>query len=245
VLVRLGPQQPDIASEAGCVREGDNPRTAGYRRGTPEERPFAYNACGRRFPMSCSRYVAANALPAIAIRGRSGGTAIVHAMVVASLLAVGGLASAAEPAAQATAQPEAAPPTVAVGDPLPALPLRDQHDVEARVDASTRIVLFTRDMDGGGFVKEALAAGGNEMLKKAQAVYVSDVSRMPGFVRSAFALPSMRRREYRVVIDEGGTVTATLPYREGEATVLKLDGGKIAAVSFAKSAAEVAAALGK
>lgn len=190
--------------------------------------------------MSRSRFAAADAFAVTSSDRRRSTTAPIRAMIVSVLLAVGAQATAAEPAAQ----PQAVPPTVAVGDSLPALPLRDQHDAEVRIDASTRIVLFTRDMDGGGFVKDALADNGSEMLKKAHAVYVSDVSRMPGFVRSTFALPSLRRREYPVVLDEGGTVTAALPYREGEATILALDAGKIAAVSFAKSAAEVTAALG-
>lgn len=191
--------------------------------------------------MSCFRFAAGNDSLAIPCEERRGTARGLRAMVVAALLAVGGFASAADPAPQ----PPPAPPTVEVGDVLPALPLRDQHDAEVRINPSTRIVLFTRDMDGGGHVKEALAENGDAMLKTAEAVYVSDVSRMPGFVRSAFALPSLRRRTYPVVLDEAGTVTATLPYSEGKATVLKLDAGKIAAVSFASSAAEVAAALGK
>lgn len=189
--------------------------------------------------MSCSRFAAGNDSLATPCEERRGRARTLRTMVVAFLLAVGVAASAADPAPQ----PAPAPPTVVVGDALPALPLRDQHDAEVRIDASTRIVLFTRDMDGGGCVKEALAENGDAMLKTAQAVYVSDVSRMPGFVRSAFALPSLRRRTYPVVLDEGGIVTATLPYSEGKATILTLDAGKIAAVSFASSAAEVGAAL--
>ena len=83
------------------------------------------------------------------------------------------------------------------------------------------------------------------MLKAASAVYVSDVSRMPGFILSTFALPSIRRRTYPVVLDKGGTVTASLPYREGKATLLTLDEGKITAVSFARLGGQGHAALGK
>ena len=98
-------------------------------------------------------------------------------------------------------------------------------------------------MDGGALVKEALAEDGRARLEAAAAVYVSDISRMPGFVRSAFALPSLRRRDYPVLLDETGEATRALPSMEGKATLLRLDGGRVAGVAFASSAAEVLAAL--
>ena len=163
------------------------------------------------------------------------------ALALALLLANGAPAGAAD----AASPPESPPPALAVGDALPPLPLRDQHGGEARIGDSTRTLLFTRDMDGGAFVKEALAEDGSAMLSAAQAVYVSDVSRMPGFVRSAFALPSLRRRSYAVALDETGVETRALPYREGRAAILSLESGRITAISFASSSAEVRAALGK
>ncbi|MFN2427168.1 MAG: hypothetical protein ABR587_12060 [Candidatus Binatia bacterium] len=162
----------------------------------------------------------------------------------AILLAISTIVAAGDPATADNAAP--APAAVnAIGDALPELSLHDQHGVAARIDTSTRILLFTRDMDGGAFVKEALNEDGSATLTNAQAVYVSDVSGMPGLIRSAFALPSLRRRSYRVVLNEAGTATATLPYSNGKVTVLVLESGQIAAVSFASSATEVRAALGK
>jgi hypothetical protein len=135
------------------------------------------------------------------------------------------------------------PTVLAVGDTLPALALRDQNDVDVRIDAATRMVLFTRDMGGGGIVKEALAKGGQDTLAGARAVYVSDVSGMPSLVRSAFALPGLRKRAYSVALDEGGEVTRTLPFRAGKVTVLALAAGKITAIGFAATSADLAAVL--
>lgn len=161
--------------------------------------------------------------------------------VVVALLAVGVVlddaALAADPPASQAAE------TVAVGDPMPSLSLNDQHGTPAVVDAATRVVLFTRDMDGGKLVKEVLADDGAAQLVAAGAVYVSDVSAMPGLIRSMFALPSLRKRPYSIVLDEEGRQTSALPGQEGRATVLTLDSGRITAVSFAGTTAEVRAAL--
>lgn len=136
-----------------------------------------------------------------------------------------------------------APRVLAVGDAVPAFAFRDQHDAALPIDAATRVLLFTRDMSGGGLVKEALAENGKELLTAAGAVYVSDVSRMPGLVLSAFALPSLRKRPYPIALDRSGDVTSVLPSADGKATVLALDAGKIRAITFAATSAEVTAAL--
>ncbi len=151
--------------------------------------------------------------------------AVILALAVGALLS--GDARAEEPAPAVR--------SLAVGDSLPALGLRDQHGAEAHIGPDTALVLFTRDMDGGGFVKEALAEDGATKLSAAKAAYVSDVSGMPGPIRSMFALPSIRKRPYRVVLDETGTATASMPYQEGAVTVLSLENGKIVSASFVTS----------
>ena len=90
------------------------------------------------------------------------------------------------------------------------LALRDQHDAAHPVTPETRLLIFTHDMDGGGYVKEALAEGGAGKLEAARCVYVSDLSGMPGPIRRMMALPSIRRREYRVAVDEDGASTPSV-----------------------------------
>ncbi len=174
-------------------------------------------------------------------RWREGRTRVAGALGAAILAAT--LAAAAVVPARAddaVAQPAAA---VGVGDALPALALKDQHGEPVPIGAATRLVLFSRDMDGGGHVKEALAEDGRARLESRGAVYVADVSRMPGFVLSTFALPSMRRRPYPIALDETGSATAALPGEEGKATILVLENGRIASIAFAGSAADVLGAL--
>jgi hypothetical protein len=98
-------------------------------------------------------------------------------------------------------------------------------------------------MDGGDLVREALATDGAAQLERAGAVYVADVHRMPAPIRRLIALPRMRERPYRVLLDTDGTPTALLPSEEGTATWLRLDGLRVVEVRFLTSSEEVAAAL--
>jgi hypothetical protein len=134
--------------------------------------------------------------------------------------------------------------SVAVNDTLTPIVLEDQHGRPGGVDAATRAVLLSRDMDGGGLVREALATDGAARLERAGAAYVADVHAMPGLVRRFIALPRMRERPYRVLLDLDGGPTARLPAEAGKATWLRLDGLRVVEVRFLTSTDEVRAALG-
>lgn len=133
--------------------------------------------------------------------------------------------------------------TLKPGDAMPALALSDQHDQAGAIGADTRLVLFTKDMDASDHVEQALADDGAARLAAAKAVFVADISRMPAVITRMFALPALRKRPYRMLLDRDGEATAVLPSVEQHVTLLRLDQGRIASVEFAASADAVNAAL--
>jgi hypothetical protein len=110
-----------------------------------------------------------------------------------------------------------------VGDEIEVFTLEDQHGESRTVDASVRVILFSRDMDGGDFLKEGLADVAPEYLNGKKAVYVADISGMPGLIATMFAIPAMRDRPYSMLLDRDGETTARLPDVEGQATLIFLD----------------------
>ncbi len=130
-----------------------------------------------------------------------------------------------------------------VGSVLPALELPDQHGELHALDASLRLVLFSRDMDGGGVIREALREDGAALLERERAAYVADVSRMPGLVRRLIAKPRMRKRPYRMLLDEAGEATADFPSDAGRPTLLFLDALRVVRIEKPATAAELRAAL--
>jgi len=138
---------------------------------------------------------------------------------------------------------------VALGEPLapgmqlPVITLADQHDVEAKIGPETRLLVFARDMDAAKIVEEALEENGAAILADAAAVFVSDIHRMPGIITRLFALPSMRKRPYRMLLDREGAATADLPSQDEKVSLIRLDKLKIESVDYIDSATALRAAL--
>jgi hypothetical protein len=133
---------------------------------------------------------------------------------------------------------------VAVGSRLSPLKLQDQHDNAAEVGSVVRLLLFTRDMAGGTLVKDALAERDQHFLDACHAAYIADVSGMPSVVTRLMALPRMRKRPYRVLLDRDGELTASLPYVPDTATLLELEQLRVTRVAHLRTVDEVRTALG-
>ncbi len=111
----------------------------------------------------------------------------------------------------------------AVGDEIEPFTLEDQHGESRSVDASVKVILFSRDMEGGDFLKEGLAEVAPDYLNGQKAIYVADISGMPRLIATLFAIPAMRNRPYSMLLDRDGETTARLPDVEGQATLIFLD----------------------
>jgi len=153
--------------------------------------------------------------------------------LLAAALAAATLATPIRAEEQAAAE-DAADAWV-VGERIEGFALEDQHGETRRVDAATRLVLFSRDMDGGGLLRSALEDTPSETLPERDAVYVADISGMPGLVARLFAVPAMRRRPYPMLLDRTGETTARLPDVEGQATLVFLDDLVVTRVEHADS----------
>ena len=125
------------------------------------------------------------------------------------------------------------------GDPMVGIALEDQHGEVAKIDASTRLVLFTRDMDAGDTVKAALTEKRAADLEALGLVYAADISGMPGLIRRMFAVPAMRKRGYSMLLDTKGEVTQRFPGEPGRATLIALEELKVTSIRFLGSVDEV------
>lgn len=133
--------------------------------------------------------------------------------------------------------------TYAVDSLVPPLELPDQHGELRTLDASLRAIVFSRDMEAGKIVKDAIAKGGPTLFERNRSVYIVDLAGMSPFVRRWFALPGLRLRPYRILVDEAGARTADVPSVEGRPTVLVLDDLRIALVQHPKDATELISIL--
>ena len=120
-----------------------------------------------------------------------------------------------------------------VGNTLPAIQLKDQFGKEQVLAASAKRLYFTHDMAGGKLLKAALGDHGQAILDAQQAVAITDVSAMPAMVRSIMALPAMKKRSYRIGVDDTGKLVADIPRQPDQVTVIDLEALKIVSVRYA------------
>lgn len=136
----------------------------------------------------------------------------------------------------------AGPP--AVGEPLPALELKDQNDKPWRVAADARLLLYASGRQGSNLALEVLADQPEGFLASRRAAYLADMSRMPGFVTETFALPALRAQPFAVGVVLDAKVLAGWPRDDAAVQLFGLEDGRVRSIGRAASAAELRAALG-
>lgn len=140
---------------------------------------------------------------------------------------------------------EAAP--LSAGSAMPALSLNDQHDRPAPVSPSTRWVVFTAEKPASDMVSAVLAAEPAGVVDRLHLVYVADISGMPALVTRMFALPKLRELPFPIALVRDPvqvTQVADIPRLAGNATLLRLENGRVAQVAMARQATELRALLG-
>lgn len=118
-------------------------------------------------------------------------------------------------------------PTFQVGQPLPALTIQNQHQRAWGWDDSTRLVILAKGRKPANWVMEVVGAQGNGFLASRQAVYVADMSKMPGFVTRTFALPALREQPFEVGVVMDDQALAAWPQQADTLTVIYLDRGRV------------------
>ena len=125
------------------------------------------------------------------------------------------------------------------GETLPPINLTDQHEKPLAIARDTRLVFFAAEMDGSRLMTKALAALPATALKDRNAVYIADISGMPGLVSIMFAGPKLQREAYTVALVKDAKEAAILPRKPGAVTVLRIDDGKVIAIEFARDLRQV------
>lgn len=132
---------------------------------------------------------------------------------------------------------------IQVGGSIPQMALTDQHEKLWTVPADTKLVLFSGSRDANTIAQGLLSQKPAEYLKSMNAVYLSDMSKMPGFITRNFALPSMRELPYSLGVVLNADETKTFPREDGALTAVFLKKGKITHIEFVKTTDGLAQAL--
>lgn len=129
------------------------------------------------------------------------------------------------------------------GQPVPALQLRNQHDQEWRISQDTQLVIFAGSRKASNLVQAVLAPQPKGFLATRRALYLADMSKMPGFITRTFALPSLREQAFEVGVSLDDQTLADWPRREDAVTLIRLERGLVVSLEYAHTDAQLRAAL--
>ena len=130
-----------------------------------------------------------------------------------------------------------------VGKQIPSFTLKDQHGKECEVNEQVRLVLFCREKKGNDIVGDALKETSAGYLSQHQTLFVADTSGMPRLIAKFVALPALRKKPYRALLDPGPSVTQEFPSEKNKVTLLFLENLTIKAIEFVDNPGDITKAM--
>ena len=122
--------------------------------------------------------------------------------------------------------------TLSVGASFPGLQLKDQHDQAMPVPANLEIVLFAGEKATSELMTKVLDGLPPSTLKDKKAMYVADISGMPGFITKMVALPRMQKLPYQIALIRDAKDAGFLPKKAQHVTVIKIQQGSVASIDY-------------
>jgi len=101
----------------------------------------------------------------------------------------------------------------------------DQWEKPIELNEQTKWLVITQSKDAGKIVKESFESLELKDLTQLNMLYLADISGMPGFITSMFAIPKMRDYAFQIgLINEDGQL--------GALELTSLDSEKVSVVSL-------------
>ena len=113
--------------------------------------------------------------------------------------------------------------------------LKDQFDKQNTVNSDVQTIIFSAERGTSSAINDFLSTKDADFLQKNNAVFIADISGMPSIITSIFALPKMKKYNYKVLLIYDEEEKRFLK-KEETLTVYKLENGVITSVNYVKEA---------
>jgi hypothetical protein len=131
---------------------------------------------------------------------------------------------------------------LSTGDKLPALILPDQYGNPHSL-SEARTILFAPDKEAADLAHRLLRHRNKADMAAQGILFISDISRMPGFITRMFAIPTLRDYPYLVLLGFQTEETAWLPRRDGVLTLLHIQSGQVSSIEYANTLESLASVI--
>ena len=118
-----------------------------------------------------------------------------------------------------------------VGEKLPDITLQDQFGKTMKVNSNDRLLLLSFEKEVAIETADLLKTKSKGYLQAHHIKYISDISKMPSFITSMFALPKMKKYPFPVMLIEND-FGKSFAKKEGKVTLYRLKKQKITDIQF-------------
>ena len=125
-----------------------------------------------------------------------------------------------------------------IGDTLPTLTLEDQFEKKHTLNPNEiKTYIFSAQRDTSEWMDQFLRTKEKNFLQTNHAVYISDISSMPSFVTSLFALPKMQKYPYTLMLlyDEN----TLFPTKEDNLTIISIENNMIKSIHYISNSQDI------
>lgn len=117
------------------------------------------------------------------------------------------------------------------GDTLRVMNFKDQFEKNIAINAGTQQLIVVFSKIEGEKVKAFLEAN-PDYLNQKKALYLMDVSPVPGMVMSMFMLPKFKKYPYPIALIDDEKTMAYFPKKENHITLITLENLNVTAIEF-------------
>jgi hypothetical protein len=126
-----------------------------------------------------------------------------------------------------------------VGDTLPTISLKDQHDKAVTVATDAQTLIFTVEKPASDLVNDYLKTQAADYLIAQKAYFLADISGMPSMITKMFAIPKMQERPYAILLGYEADALAFMPRQQNHVTVVKVKANKVEQILFVNDEASL------
>jgi len=125
---------------------------------------------------------------------------------------------------------------VKVGDTFPVFHLEDQFGSHMSVPLRGKKLLWLSfEKEVSSEIKTFLDTKPKGYMTKHNIMYISDISPMPYLITKFFALPKMKKFDFKIALIDEDNVADVIPRKEGKVTRITLRNYTITKIDFVKA----------
>lgn len=113
------------------------------------------------------------------------------------------------------------------------------YDKKIKVEKNTKLILISFEKDVSAMVNEYLATKEKWFLTNRDAVFISDINKMPSIITKMFALPKLKKYKHPMYLHYEDEFEKIIPKKDEAVTLIRLKEGKVESISYIRTEQEL------